>query len=168
MKRVRQDMDAAQRLYEQAIEADPKDANILGNFAVFMHTVRQDMDAAQRLYAQAIEADPHDANVWVNFTGFSLAVGRTTEGVEAIDRAFALAPPSTSALELRFYEYAHIAERREKAARQMEELLAQNVRSPGFDLSANVTRAIADGHPDIARLAAFVERIGSKPAPLSS
>jgi tetratricopeptide (TPR) repeat protein len=70
METVRGDMDAAQRLYERAIEADPRHANILGNFALFMETVRGEMDAAQRLYERAIEADPRHANILGNFALF--------------------------------------------------------------------------------------------------
>ena len=61
MEVQRGDFDAAQRLYEQAVKADPKHARNLGNYADFRWKQRGDLDAAELLYKQAIDANPNHA-----------------------------------------------------------------------------------------------------------
>nr|ART37671.1 E6 [uncultured bacterium] len=49
-------------MYKRALEADPKDANSLGNYALFLSDIRKDYDAAEAMYKRALEADPKHAN----------------------------------------------------------------------------------------------------------
>ena len=45
-------------MYKRAVEADPNNANSLGNYADFLETVRRDYDRAEEMYKRAVEADP--------------------------------------------------------------------------------------------------------------
>ena len=67
---VQGDMDQAQQMYQQAITADPHNANNLGNYATFLKNIHGDMDQAQDMYQQAIDADPHNANNLGNYAIF--------------------------------------------------------------------------------------------------
>ena len=60
----------AEEYYQRAIEADPKDANNLGNYANFLCDQRQDYDKAEEYYQRAIEADPKDVD-WLEIMRIS-------------------------------------------------------------------------------------------------
>ena len=64
------EMDEAEKYYLNAIEADPKHANNLGNYATFLWKHRQDYDKAEEYYQRAIEADPKHVNTLGNYANF--------------------------------------------------------------------------------------------------
>jgi len=51
-------------------------------------------------------------------------------------------------LECWFYRYAHSRDNRTDSIKEVKKRIVDGVRSPHFDLSQNVERAIADGHPE--------------------
>jgi hypothetical protein len=64
--------------------------------------------------------------------------------------------------ELEFYRYAHgDRELRAAALRSLRELIEGGVRSPGWDLSSNIERAIEEGHPSPAFLRALADVIAA-------
>jgi Tfp pilus assembly protein PilF len=157
---VRKDHDAAEVLYKRSLEADARNAAHLSNYATFLTGVRKDPDAAEVLYKRAIEANPRNANNLANYAGFLLANGRP-EGLAFLDRALAGAPSRATSLECWYYMFAHgPSDRQTRALRTLKRLLIEEgSRSPGWDLSANVARAVQDGHPEsqwLAKLAAVV------------
>ena len=64
------EMDEAEKYYQRAIEADPKNANALGDYANFLNLQRQDYDKAEEYYRLAIEADPKNARNLGNYANF--------------------------------------------------------------------------------------------------
>ena len=56
---MRRDYDRAEELYQRAIEANPDDADILNNYAVFLENVRRDYDRAEEMYRRATRTDPN-------------------------------------------------------------------------------------------------------------
>ena len=57
-------------MYQRAVEADPKDADWLGNYAVFLKNQKQDYAQAEVMYQRAVEADPKDADWLGNYANF--------------------------------------------------------------------------------------------------
>ena len=55
-----QNYDEAEKFYKRAIEANPKHAYSLYNYAVLLEEVRKDYDAAQKYFKRAIAASPKD------------------------------------------------------------------------------------------------------------
>jgi len=70
-----------------------------------------------------------------------------------LDRAARAAPAPDLSLELAFYRYAHVSDDLDAALGELRRLIADGIRSPGWDLSANVDRATATGHPEPGLLA---------------
>ena len=64
------EMDEAEKYYQRAIEADPKNTNTLGDYANFLNLQRQDYDKAEEYYRRAIEADPKDVDHLGNYANF--------------------------------------------------------------------------------------------------
>jgi Tfp pilus assembly protein PilF len=155
--------DEAEDLYQRAIEADPKHANNLGNYANFMRSARGRYDKAEAIYRRAIEINPSHANSLGNLAQLVLARGEREEGRGLIDRAFAAEPPPPLQLELWFYRYAHFLQDYPEAVEAIEALLAEGVRSPGWDLSITLAQAAREGHPDPVRLEALAVRLASDP-----
>ena len=158
---IRKDYDQAEHYFQRALEADPKQANILDSYARFLKNIRKDSDQAERYYQRALEADPEDANTLGNYAGFILAIKQQDQGWEFFNRSEKLAEDPSLKLELQFYTYAHHKDKqsRNNAFEAIKLALFDDIRSPDFDLSANVERAIADGHPEpkfLAQLATVI------------
>jgi len=156
---VRKDFDKAERHYLKALEAEPDHANNNGNYANFLRNVRKDFDKAERHYLKALKANPDHANNNGNYAQMLLAAGRMKEGTVHLEKAFEHCDDDTLALELWLYRYAHLEEHREHAQKEIEQLLSKGARSAGWDFSANIERAITDGHPnpeELKRLAAAI------------
>jgi tetratricopeptide (TPR) repeat protein len=169
MKNIRRNHERAEELYERAIEADPKDADYLGNFAIFMKNIRRNHERAEELFEQAIKADPNNANHLGNFAQMLLAAGRRKEGLAMLERSFAAPDPHPSLqVELWFYVFAHLPARSDQALAALRKLIADGVRSAGWDLTSTIARAKEDGHPDPALLEALAQLIshGGDPAEL--
>jgi tetratricopeptide (TPR) repeat protein len=152
---------AAEAMCKRAIEADPKHANAFGSYANFLKKIRKDHDPAEAIYRRAIENDLENTNNLANYAGFLLALGRNPEGLALLDRALQADPAGATEVECWFYVYAHgpANRRREALAALRRLLIVEGVRSPGWDLSANVSRAVEEKHPEsewLARLATVV------------
>jgi tetratricopeptide (TPR) repeat protein len=153
LKRVRKDHEKAEELYKKALELDPDNVSYIGKYANFLANIRMDYDQAEELYVRALSIDPNHANNTASYGGFLLSRGNI-KGLEFVDRALTL--PAINIikrpilLECRFYKYAHsvVDEVRIQSLEQARKMLLDGVRSPYFDLSQNVERAIADGHPE--------------------
>jgi Tfp pilus assembly protein PilF len=169
---VLKDHARAEEFYERAVKADPNHANNLGNYASFLTDVRQDHARAEEFYERAVKADPSDANALGNLAGFLLAQGSEQRGLALLDAALNAATGESTALnvELEFYAFLHRAEeRRGSELRNIRNLvLERNVRSPGWDFSANVQRATKCGHPHSAWLPKLAQVIngGAEPVEL--
>ena len=64
------DPDRAEDIYRQVIGANPKNANCLNNYAVFLQNVRKNTDQAEEYYKRAIDADPKYAIALGNYALF--------------------------------------------------------------------------------------------------
>ena len=84
----------ADELHKRAIDADPTDAGILGNYAYFLTDVRRDHDGAEALYRRALDADPTHANNLGNYANFLTDVRRDHDGAEALYRRALDADPT--------------------------------------------------------------------------
>ena len=164
------DYDAAEAMYKRAIEADPKHANSLGDYANFLRVERKDYDAAEAMYKRAIEADPVDSNNLANFAGLLFERGKN-EGSQVIEQAFSalkINPLLPAELECNFYLYVHgPMQRHDEALERIRQIIMSGARSPGWDLSMNIARAVQDGHPESSWLKKLAEVIGALQSPES-
>src|SRR5262249_42584363 len=62
--------EQADKLFQRIINANPKDPDHLGNYALFLKNQRGDLDAAENFYKRAIEVDPKHANNLNNYATF--------------------------------------------------------------------------------------------------
>jgi tetratricopeptide (TPR) repeat protein len=166
MRRRVMNYDAAEKLYEKAIELDPNNARNLGAYALFLADIKRDYAEAERYYRRSLQAEPNNFSNLVNFAGFLFARGQKDEAQEILLRFFETTYSAAAGLEARFYLFAHSPdpEVRLAAKAAMAELLAASVRSPGWNLQNNVIRAIEDGHPEPEVLQHFAAMI-AQPVP---
>jgi len=102
-----------------------------------------------------------------------LGGGKDERGYRMLDAAFALVSEAESSalrVELWFYALAHHRSPQERldAIHELRGLVESGARSPGWDLSMNVTRAVEDGHQDavwLPKLAAVISD-GADPSTL--
>jgi Tfp pilus assembly protein PilF len=130
------------------IEADPENPMYLGNFAVFLSDVRKDHERAQEMYERAIKADPEHAIHLGNFAQLLFCIGDKEKAQQILARAHSedTGERADVTLELAFCQYAHgPASDRADALTQIRSLLENDVRSPEWNLSGNVQRAVEDG-----------------------
>ena len=170
----RGDMDQAQDMYQRAINADPHDADILGNYAYFLNTVRGDMDQAQDMYQRAINADPHNAISFGNYAQILFVRSDDMKAIRLAEKAISLASDDERPLlaECHFYLFSHSPKHRKESGRALKILLADGVTTgdwsfemnlerlrreedPRLDLLEVVARTLEDG--DMSRLNAFGE-----------
>ena len=134
-------------------EADPKRANILGNYANFLANQMQDYTQAEVMYQRALEADPKRANILGNYAKLLFVKQEKSQARQCLEEA-EIQPnlhPSLS-VELAFYRYAHCPPHMLTLLKQQ---LQSGARSIGWNLTHNVHRANADGHPYPDLLAAI-------------
>ena len=147
------DPNRADQIYREGLKQFPENVPLLGYYALFLVEVRKDMDAAEAHFQRALEADPNDADNLGNYAGFLLSLGRMSDGFNYLRRALAGAtePEEPLKLECQFYRFAHEAnsQQRHNALAEIEALIDEGVRSPGWALSKNVERARQDDHPDM-------------------
>ncbi len=159
---VRGRLDDAEKHYRIAVEADPEHAENAALYAIFLHTARKDNPLAETAYRRAIELNPDNANCLGNLAQLVLARGEHAEGRALIDRAFAAKPPIPLQLELWFYRFAHFPQDYPETTDTLEALLAEGVRSPGWDLSITLAQAKREEHPDQDVLETLANRLSSK------
>lgn len=163
---IRGDRARADACYRETIALAPEDAHHLGNYANFRVSAFADAIGAEVLYRRALAIEPDDGNLLGNFARLLFAEGRATEGRELLARALALSEPESALrCELCFYAFAHAPELCPDALPQLLAVLSAGVRSPGWDLTANVARARGEGHPQ-AELVAALARVIADEAPL--
>lgn len=158
----------AERHYRRAAHELPDDADILGNVANVMverNAPRAEVEAA---FHEALKADPDHANNLGNFAGYLLARGARDEGLRMLARAIAAVedPESSQALrcEVWFYAYAHSTER-DRALLRLRGLIDAGARSPGWDFSKNIDRALKDNHPEAAWVPALANVVSDAAPP---
>jgi tetratricopeptide (TPR) repeat protein len=149
---VREDADRAEELLKQAVADNPKDGVVLTNYANFLANVRKDLGQAENLYEIAMRSDRKFYVSSINFAAFAFAGGRYDDGVQALDRVTAKSIIPRFAARVQFLRYAHIRGEDTDALASLKLLLAMAAPSRYFDLSDNVTRAEADGHPNVPLL----------------
>ncbi len=63
-EKIVKDYDLAEELFRKSLAFAPMDADVLGDFALFMQEVRGDYEQAESLFRQAIQVNPdHDKNL---------------------------------------------------------------------------------------------------------
>jgi tetratricopeptide (TPR) repeat protein/Mrp family chromosome partitioning ATPase len=91
--------DDAEELYERAIEAAPRNAAVLGNYANVIKNIRKDPDRAEELYRRAIDADPKSAINLGNYANFLNNIRKDPDKAEELyKRAIKADPKNTNHL----------------------------------------------------------------------
>ena len=149
--KIRKDYDKTEEYFKKSLEINSMDARHLGNYANFIFSTRKDYDTAEEYFKKSLEIKPDNAVHLGNYAGLLLAKG-DANGFDVLLKAikFAEVPQNDDLLlECQFYKYAHFADSssRADALNRIRELLLNGIRSPGWDLSENVKRAIEDVHP---------------------
>jgi tetratricopeptide (TPR) repeat protein len=155
--------DEANIFFRRSLEAEPNNARVLSSYARFLNFVYRKYEEAEAIYRRVIDISPRDASDFGNLAQLILARGEYEEGRALIDRAFAAEPEPPLQLELWFYRFAHFPQDYPEAVKAIEALLAEGVRSPGWDLSITLAQAAREGHPDPVRLEALAVRLASDP-----
>jgi tetratricopeptide (TPR) repeat protein len=165
---VRHDYDTAEAMYRRAVEAEPHAANTLGAYAVFLDNARKDEDAARAMYKRAVAADPNNPDNKANWAGFLLATGEL-DGLAVLHQTIDFLhnnPYPTAELECAFYLFAHGTPlERPDALRTARRLLKAGVRSPNWNFSRNIERALLNGHPDVDWLGKLASVINDEAKP---
>ena len=161
--RIRQDVEEAELVFRDAVEASSNRAGTLERFAAFLREAKGDAEAVAVEFERAVEKSPRDAQTLARAARFLLAEGRRADGLKALNNAFDAAwrvdpsnRPGPLMLELWICRYAHDQQRRDDSWRTALGLIGGGVRCDGADLHAMAEAAIAAGHPDADKLRALV------------
>ncbi len=166
----KKDYEGADVYYQKSIEADPNLSLHLGNYASFLSHIKKDYERAEVYYKRSLEANPSDAHNLGNYAQFLFWTNRNKEATEKVNQSFALNPDSSSLLsELWFYRYAHIITWRDQALKELQKLIAEGARTPGWNFEQDIELAIKAGHPAPSMLRKIADELTSKePAILSN
>ncbi|MGJ0484155.1 MAG: hypothetical protein ACR65R_06420 [Methylomicrobium sp.] len=144
--KINQEKDADRKLvlYQKALEILPNSAGLSLSYARFLEIIRKDYDQAEAFYCKALELDPNNAATDSNYSGFLLAQGRKEKALQG--------EREDKVLNCWFYRLAHYPAWREQARQEIKALLEKGVRSPYWDFTPNIERAVQDGYPDPGEL----------------
>ena len=154
--------------YKRALEANPKNANTLGNYAVFLKDIRHAYDQAEAYYKRALEADPNHANNLGNYAHFLITCrGDLKRADSLIQQAFETADNNKGMkplqAELWFYRYAHYYEEwGAEAEKELAALLNAGAKSIGWNLAPDIELARKNRHPHIEQVEAFAKALTEK------
>ncbi len=149
---IRKDYNKAEEYYRKAIELSPNYIVNLNNYAIFLYYIHKDYEKAEEYYKKSLNIEPNNLITLSNYAGFLLSKGKK-EGFSTLERALNLSRKDmfdkVPFLECLFYQYAHRLEKdiQLHCLKEIKVLLDEGVRSPRWNLSDNVKRAIEDGHP---------------------
>ena len=156
---IRENYDQAEHYYKKALELDPNSVNKNGNYANLLKNIRKDHGQAEHYYKKALELDPNHANTNGNYAGLLLAQGRKQKALAYLEKAEKLSDHRDLDLELAFYRLAHFPNSYDESKARIQELLAEGIRSVGWDFSANIARAEQDGCEYVDELRELAARI---------
>lgn len=160
------DPDGANKLYQDAIDKYQNSATLHSAYALFLEQVAKEYDLAEQHYLCAYSADSHDVNTLVNFAGFLLSHEKKNEGSLLLEKAISLLPyleSQTKEVEIWFYTFAHgLINNRDEALTKLKKVLPREDRSSERNLSANVSQARKENHPDIEWLEKLAAVINEK------
>ena len=88
------DPERAEQTYQAGLEAFPRSAELLGNYANFLTDVRHDHDRAEQLYDAAITTDPSDATHLGNYAVFVTDVRHDYDRAQQLYDAAITADPN--------------------------------------------------------------------------
>ncbi len=165
--------DLAAALYERVLEVAPEDADLLGNYALFLKNHRGDLDAAEAMYERALAADPKHANTLGNYARLCLARNRLGEGMALVDRALALRSSSDSpyALDAELWMYVLCCGSLDRHARALEQLrtlvLTHTIRTGDWGFSGVIEQARAMAHPHLDWLPVLADVLGDRRDPIA-
>ncbi|MEO5346632.1 MAG: hypothetical protein H7834_09675 [Magnetococcus sp. YQC-9] len=97
-EKVIQDFDLAERFFRQAVSLEPTNAELLGQFALFLHEVKRDGVEAETVYRLAVGADPDHATNLANFAAFLHDVRRAPDEAEQYYRQAMKLDPQNAVL----------------------------------------------------------------------
>ncbi len=87
------DPDKKESIYQEGLKQYPNDANLLGNYALFLFDIRKDYDKAESYYQKAIELDPKHANNLGNYAVFLSDIRKDYDKAESYyQKAMELVP----------------------------------------------------------------------------
>ncbi len=122
------------------------DLPALDRFKTLKGTYRASLNP--RSTTASLDAHPSDPDNLGNYAQLLFVQGRDDEVQALVERGLAAGLSPDGELELAFCRYAHIPEQRDTALAELHRLLGLGVRSPAWNLSANVDRGSEDGHPE--------------------
>ncbi|MCG8346035.1 MAG: tetratricopeptide repeat protein, partial [Chlorobiales bacterium] len=159
LETVRKQHDEAEKYFRRAIEVDPDDVDVLGSYAIFLSDVRKSYDEAEKYYQRAIEVDSDDAISLGNYAKLKIVMIQFDEARSLIKKAVVLNKDSDYSasldIELQFYCYAIFPKEHPNSRKNIKQLLAKGIRSPGWNLRDVLEVAKKRKHPDYAKLCEF-------------
>lgn len=162
------DIEKKDKIYREGIAKYPQDANLLGDYALFLKNIRHDYDQAEVYYKRALEADPNHANTLGNYAHFLITCRGDLERADSlIQQAFESADNNEGMkpllAELWFYRYAHYYEEwGAEAEKELTALLDAGAKSIGWNLAPDIELARKNKHPHIEQVEAFAKALTEK------
>jgi tetratricopeptide (TPR) repeat protein len=94
-----QDLERKESIFDQALKKMPREANLLGGYAAFLHNNRKDFDRTEQFYKHAIEANPSNA---INLGNYALFLANNRKDFDRAEefykRAIEADPKNSNAL----------------------------------------------------------------------
>lgn len=158
---IKKDYAKAEVYYKKSLKVDPYHGINLGNYALFLHKEKKDYSQAKIYYIKSLEVSPNYDHVLGNYAHFLILTEKGfAQAKEYIDKAFTQNPKHLGLLsELWFYRYAHYEEHREEAEKELNRLIKEGAKSPGWDLQSHVDLAMENGHANPKLLQKFADQI---------
>jgi TolB-like protein len=91
------DWEGARSDFKQALALSPEDADVIGDYALYVLRPLGRLDEAIALASKAATLDPLNSRRWTSLGGLLICAGRVREGRAAIERAHDLSPEQSYA-----------------------------------------------------------------------
>lgn len=162
---IRKDYDEAEKHYLTALGTEPDNVYVNNSYAMFLTDIRKEYEQAESYFKVALQQSTDDAHINGNYAKHLITQHRLIDAKNYINTAFELNTDDLASLdlELHFYRYVCFYDEYPEAKSNVESLLEEGIRSPGWHLDNVVEVAKSLNHPEIEevkRLAAQISEVG--------
>jgi len=155
------DPEKRETIYKEGLKEYPASSSLINYHAIFLTDTKKDYPKAEEQFQKTLKLAPDSPNTNGKYALLLLRQELFDQAETFIQKAFQHIQPHEKSLELElwFYRYACFFQDYPGSKIQVEKLLQNGIRSPGWPLEGLLETTRVKQHPEYGQVAEFVKQI---------